>query len=87
MPAAHDPDPARAKLVANERSKVTATFLNGLGTAAVAVGVFGPLAAYLYGPPVSSASPAALIAFAAAWLTGGLSLHLGARAVLRSLQP
>ena len=71
-------------LVHNERTKLTATWLNGISIAMFAVGGLAPPLSGLYG----NAGPTALVAlisvvcFAAA---GGL--HFMARHVLKSLRP
>lgn len=71
-------------LVANERLKLTATFLNGLAVAAVAAGGIAPLAALTYG--ISGAAAGRTVALVGvAWLAGGVVLHLLARALLGRL--
>jgi hypothetical protein len=73
-------------LVHNERTKLTAAWLNTLATALVAAGVFAPIAALLY--RLAPASVATWYTFAIGFgcfaLGGGL--HLLGRASLRTLR-
>ena len=68
-------------LVHNEQTKLTATWLNGIAIAAVAVGGIAPFVAALTG---TASIPAAVVG-ALAWLVFGLLLHWSARRVLRRL--
>lgn len=68
-------------LVHNEQTKLTATWLNGIAIAAVAVGGIAPFVAALTG---TASIPAAVVG-ALAWLFFGLILHWSARRVLRRL--
>lgn len=71
-------------LIRNEQTKLTATFLNGLGVAVFAVGAFAPLVSGLLsggGPSWFTLALAILCVLAA----GGL--HWMGRAILRGLQP
>jgi hypothetical protein len=62
-------------LVHNERTKLTATWLNTLATALVAAGTFGPFAARLYG--LSTVTIRSGVGFLAGLcFLVGLSLHL-----------
>lgn len=72
-------------LVANERLKLTATFLNGVAVASVAAGAIAPLAAYTYQIP-GAVDGATVTTAGATWLTGGIGLHLVARWLLRRLK-
>ena len=68
-------------LVGNEQTKLTATWLNGIAIAAVAVGGIAPFAAAIVG----TTSLATALVSAAVWFSFGLVIHWGARAVLRRL--
>ena len=72
-------------LVHNERTKLTAGWLNALATALVAAGAFAPAAALLYGlsPPALGAESMIVIALGCLALGGGL--HFGGRVFLRRL--
>ena len=73
-------------LVHNERTKLTASWLNTLATALIAAGGFAPAAAWLYGLstlPIG-AFDVSLVALACA--AGGFSLHGVALATLRRLR-
>lgn len=63
-------------LVDNERTKLTAAWLNGLATALVAAGCFAPAAAWLYGLSALPVGPAYLSALALGCVAAGLGLHL-----------
>jgi len=73
-------------LIHNERTKLTAAWLNTLATALIAAGAFAPMAAWLYG---LSTTPGGVNYFAALALTcvlAGAGLHVLALAVLRRLR-
>ena len=63
-------------MIANERVKLTATFLNGLAVAIIALGAFAPLVSGTW-----SWSKAAVC------LVTGVVLHLTGRQFLNRLQP
>ncbi len=68
-------------LVRNEQTKLTATLLNSVAVAAIAVGTIAPIAAAMLGTTSFS------VAFAsgAIWLIIASIIHYGARMVLRRL--
>jgi hypothetical protein len=73
-------------LIHNERTKLTAAWLNTVATALMAAGAFAPMAAWLYGisaVPVG-VSYFAVIAFTCVLAGGGL--HVLALALLRRLR-
>jgi hypothetical protein len=72
-------------LIANERTKLLAGFLNGIGTAMVGAGVIVPLVAFTYGIPGAAPGPA-LGLIGSCWLLAGLGLHLLARRLLGGLR-
>ncbi len=74
-------------LIHNERTKLTANWLDRAGTAAITVGVIAPLATALYGIGPASILPAILIVGVAVWFLTGLGLHLAGRYVLSRLKP
>lgn len=72
-------------LIHNERTKLTATWLNTQATALIAAGTFAPAAAVVYGlsqPGVGAIYIASLML--ACWVLGWC-LHLAARAFLGRL--
>lgn len=69
-------------LVHNERTKLSATWLNSIAAAAVAVGGIGPTIAAAVGT-ISLGLAAVLVP---AWIIGGVGLHLIARAILGRLR-
>lgn len=77
------PEDPRTKLVGNERAKLTATWVNGISVATVAVGGIAPLVATLTG--AVGIVPAAISSVI--WCCTGIGLHFAARAVLRRLRP
>ncbi len=74
-------------LIHNERTKLTAAWLNALAGAASAAGVIAPLAAAFYGVASAPANGALLLAGVTIWLFAGIGLHFAARYVLRNLKP
>lgn len=73
-------------LIHNERTKLTASWLNTLATALVAAGVFAPLAAWTYGLSELPVSGAGLAAIAVACGVAGGSLHVTGVALLGRLR-
>jgi hypothetical protein len=73
-------------LIANERTKLTANWLNALATALVAAGVFAPAAALLYGLSQLSLNRLQLAVVAAGCFLGGAFLHWLGRLVLGRLR-
>jgi hypothetical protein len=72
-------------LVQNERTKLTANWLNALATALVATAVFAPLAALLYGVSGAPSSGLSLLLTAIACFIIGVSLHILERLALGRL--
>jgi hypothetical protein len=69
-------------LVHNERTKLSATYLNGVAIAVMAVGGVGPIVSVLNG----GAAPAlGIAAISVICLTGSIALHCLARRLLGSL--
>jgi hypothetical protein len=73
-------------LVHNERTKLTASWLNTLATALVAAGAFAPFAAWLYGLSELPVSWPKLVGTALACGLIGMSLHVGGLALLGRLR-
>jgi len=73
-------------LVHNERTKLTAAWLNALATALIAAGAFAPLAALLYGLTSTPLDRTYLAVAAVAALIVGLGAHLVGRAFLGRLR-
>jgi hypothetical protein len=74
-------------LIHNELTKLTANALDRASTACLAVGVFGPAVAVLYGVGGAATVGTWLIALGSLfWLVAAAMLHLAARRVLGSLQ-
>lgn len=63
-------------LVHNERTKLTAAWLNAVATALIAAGLFAPLAALLYGLTELRVSFAEVSLTFAGCLAGSLFLHV-----------
>lgn len=72
-------------LVHNERTKLTATFLNGVAIAVVAIGGLAPAVAVVGG--ASNLAVATLVVQFMVCLAGGGILHFAARWVLGRLVP
>jgi hypothetical protein len=73
-------------LVTNERTKLTANWLNALATALVAAGFFAPGAALLYGLSPRALSIAYVLTLALGCLGLGAGIHVLARAMLGRLR-
>lgn len=71
-------------MIRNEQTKLTATFLNGIGIAVFAVGGLAPVFSSLYteGGPSNFLLAMSVVCFSAA-----MGLHWIARAILRRLEP
>lgn len=75
------------KLVANERRKLSATYLNGLAVAVFAVGGFAPFISTVLASGSGAQSPFLVLAvMAVCWMVSG-AIHSAARASLKGLQP
>jgi hypothetical protein len=73
-------------LIHNERTKLTATWLNTLATALLAAGTFAPLAALFYGFAASQVGSAYFAGLAILCFIAAVGLHMLARAVLGRLR-
>ncbi len=80
-----DDPQTRARLVDNERTKLTCTFLNNLAGSCAFAGIIAPVASVLYTFQVPASHYWG--AFVICWLLLALGFHIGARAVLRRLVP
>lgn len=72
------------KAARNERIKITATWFNGAAIAAVAVGCFAPIVAFITSTTHIPGRDLNLLV--AAWLFVSVGLHLAARMVLRRIE-
>lgn len=81
-----EPESAGATLVANEQFKLTATYLDGVAIATVAVGALAPVVALVSGS-ILSTPPAVIMALTAVCLVVSVVLHVVARRYLRGLRP
>jgi len=73
----------------NEKTKLTATLFNNIGTACLVVGVLTPVGGAVFDlqSPVTNASPGNFaFLFMVGWITGGFALHLVGRAWLSRIQ-
>jgi len=73
-------------LVHNERTKLTATWINTLAAAFIAAGFFAPAAAILYGLSALPIPPARMLVLAFTCLALGIGIHVLGRISLRSLR-
>jgi hypothetical protein len=72
----------------DERTKLTASWLNTLASGVMITGVVAPIvAAYFNVPGPAQVGLLSLIVSSMAWFLGGLGLHWVARAILRKLDP
>lgn len=75
----------REKSAWNERAKLTATYINGVAVALIAVGGFSP--AFAPKPAQIAAAPSTLTYLSVGVCFGvSIALHLVARSILRSLR-
>lgn len=72
------------KSARNERTKITATWLNGAAIAALAVGCFAPITASF--TAAAQFQGEALVILVAGWLGISAVLHLAARRTLRRIE-
>jgi hypothetical protein len=73
-------------LVHNERTKLTAAWLNAVATALMAAGAFAPGAAWLYGLSLLPVGDVKLLAVALACIASGTGIHVAAVALLGRLR-
>lgn len=73
-------------LVANERTKLRANWLDRAGTGAITVGVLAPLASALFGLSPAALPRSTLLLGIAIWFAAGVGLHMAGWFVLRKLQ-
>ena len=72
------------KAARNEQVKTTAAWLNGAAIAALAIGCFAPITAYVTGSaPIRLGLLTLLVS---CWITISLALHIGARLMLRRIE-
>jgi hypothetical protein len=73
-------------LIDNERVKLTATYMNGVAIAVIAIGSLAPLFSYIYSTDVSQPLwVVAIFSIICAFVSA--ALHYGARRTLGRLQP
>lgn len=74
-------------LIQNERTKLTANWLNAMASGVIVTGVVAPSIALLFQFGAAASLNIWLIGAASTiWLLGGIILHLTARFILRSLR-
>ena len=73
-------------LIHNERTKLTATWINTLAAAFIAAGAVAPVAAILYGLTALPIGPGRVTGLAIACAALGVAIHIWARAMLGSLR-
>lgn len=80
-------DDERIKLIANERVKLTATYLNGIAVAVFAVGGFAPFITTALSPaPLGSSLVPVLSVMVICWIMSG-AIHWMARTPLKDMRP
>jgi hypothetical protein len=72
-------------LVRNEQTKLTASWLNAISAASIAVGGFAQMAPVFSGVAIVG-SASVLGGFTAIWFAVGVGLHMLARRLLRRLE-
>ena len=73
-------------LIANERTKLTANWLNALATGIIAAGAFAPMAVSIYGVSHPGLSWLLLSLLSATCFAFGVFLHVLGRLALRRLR-
>jgi hypothetical protein len=73
-------------LIYNERTKLTASWLNTLATALIAAGAFAPIVALVYGLSPMSADGSRLLLVTLGCISGGVFLHWLGRGLLGRLR-
>lgn len=87
MPSERDlPSDPSAKLVRNERDKLTATYINGVAIALFAVGGLAPMISAVAQASGQHADPRLLLALFVTGAIGSGILHFAARMMLRDLK-
>ena len=74
-------------LIRNERTKLTATAVSNFGLAVIVAGFVAPLVSLSFSLTTAPQASIGTILVSIVWMATGLLLHLGARWVLRYLQP
>lgn len=72
-------------LIHNERTKLTATYLNGIAIALFAVGAVSPVISVMNAPTATASATVGLVA--GVCILSSCALHYVARFVLRRLRP
>lgn len=75
------------KAIHNERTKLTANWLNAMASGVIITGVVAPLIAVLFRISSFDFSPALIVMSSAVWLSVGVALHLLGRRTLRRMTP
>ena len=70
--------------VQDERTKLTATFLNGIAISMVVAGAVAPLVAYSYSVN-GTVGGVSVVVIGGGWIAGGVMLHRIARDLLRGM--
>ena len=73
-------------LIQNERTKLSAAFVNALATAIVAGGLFAPIAAIAYGISEFHVGKLYIFAVVVVCIAAGATLHWAGRALLGGLR-
>lgn len=80
-------DDMQIRIIANERAKLTATYLNGIAIAVFAVGGFAPfVTTALSQAPAGSSLIPVLTIMVICWMMSG-AIHWMARTSLRDMRP
>ena len=75
-------------LIDNERTKLTANWLNALAAGVVVTGVVAPAVGVIYGVPGPSGAGYLILAISSVvWLAMGTAPHFLARKLLKGLRP
>lgn len=78
---------AAGQLVANERAKLTATYVNGLAVGLYVVGGVAPIFTYVFAAEASRPPIALIVLGSLVCQAASFGLHLWAKRFLRGLKP
>lgn len=83
-----EPEDPKTKLVRNEGTKLTATYINAGAGALFTAGVVAPIAAAVFGVGTAAGVSALTLGVGILmFLTGSVALHAAARYALKRLKP
>jgi hypothetical protein len=80
------PKPTMNASARNERRKITATYLNTIGSGVLLVGGFAPVVTFVYGTSATLPNPLTLVTGTLICIVVSLVLHFLARTMLKGIE-